>query len=69
MASTAERGCMEKISQKGSDGRSREADDRCLPVTRIVAVIVIPFSLLVFVILYSFPGQTGLRFAWESSRP
>ncbi|GAB4498125.1 MAG: hypothetical protein OHK003_09150 [Anaerolineales bacterium] len=39
-------------------------DDRVLPLTRIVAVIAIPFLWLAFLILFFFPDQTGERFAW-----
>jgi len=39
-------------------------DDRILPITRIVAIIVIPFLWLAFLILFFFPDTTGERFAW-----
>lgn len=39
-------------------------DDRILPVTRIVAILVIPFLWLAFLILFFFPDSTGERFAW-----
>ncbi|MEJ2413294.1 MAG: hypothetical protein P8Y34_09945 [Anaerolineales bacterium] len=41
--------------------------DRILPITRIVAVIVVPFLWLAFLILYFFPDSSGERFAWGIS--
>jgi hypothetical protein len=38
--------------------------DRVLPLTRIIATIIIPFLLVAFVILYFFPEQSGEHFAW-----
>jgi hypothetical protein len=40
-------------------------NDRILLATRIVLVIVVPFLLLAFLILYVFPDLSGERFAWE----
>ncbi len=40
-------------------------DDRILPATRLVAVLVVPILVLAFLILFLVPGQTGARFAWE----
>lgn len=39
-------------------------DDRIQPITRIVAVIVIPFLWLAFLILFFNPDSSGERFAW-----
>jgi hypothetical protein len=39
-------------------------NDRILPLTRWVAVVVVPFLWLAFLILYFFPDLTGVRFAW-----
>jgi hypothetical protein len=39
--------------------------DRILPVTRVVAGVVIPFLILAFMILYLTPSASGDRFAWE----
>jgi hypothetical protein len=39
-------------------------DDRILPVTRVVAILVIPFLWAAFLILFFFPDSTGERFAW-----
>ena len=39
-------------------------DDLIRPVTRIVAVLVVPFLWLAFLILFFIPDQTGERFAW-----
>ncbi len=39
-------------------------DDRILLQTRLVLIVVVPFLLLAFLILYIFPDQSGERFAW-----
>jgi hypothetical protein len=39
-------------------------NDSIYPVTRIVAVIVVPFLWAAFLILFFFPDLTGERFAW-----
>jgi hypothetical protein len=39
-------------------------NDQILPITRWVAVGVVPFLWLAFLILYFFPDSTGERFAW-----
>jgi hypothetical protein len=38
--------------------------DRILPLTRWVAIVVVPFLWLAFLILYFYPDTTGERFAW-----
>jgi hypothetical protein len=40
-------------------------DGSIQPVTRIVAVVVIPFLVLAFLILYFFPERSADRFAWN----
>lgn len=40
-------------------------NDKILPLTRAVAIIVIPFLLIAFCILYFFPGETERLFAWN----
>jgi hypothetical protein len=40
-------------------------DDRILFQTRLVLIVVIPFLLLAFLILYIFPDSSGERFAWD----
>ena len=40
-------------------------DDRIFRSTRLVAVMVVPFLVLAFIILYFMPHSTGTRFAWE----
>ena len=42
----------------------RERDDRVLPATRALAVVLVPILLTAFVILYGFPADTGRLFAW-----
>lgn len=42
-----------------------EKNDQILPITRIIAIVIVPFLLLAFLILYFFPQTTGQRFAWE----
>jgi hypothetical protein len=39
-------------------------DDRILPVTRWLSVVIIPFLVVAFAVLYPFPGDTGRLFAW-----
>jgi hypothetical protein len=39
-------------------------NDAILPVTRVVAAVVIPFLWLAFLILFFYPDLTGVRFAW-----
>lgn len=39
-------------------------DDRILSQTRIVLIVVVPFLLLAFLILYFFPDLSAERFAW-----
>ncbi|GAA2744811.1 hypothetical protein GCM10009868_23890 [Terrabacter aerolatus] len=41
-----------------------ERDDRILPTTPALAVVLVPILLTAFVILYGFPGDTGRLFAW-----
>lgn len=45
------------------------SDDRILPVTRVVSLLVIPFLWLAFLILYFSPELTGERFAWAINPP
>jgi hypothetical protein len=40
-------------------------DDRVLPATRVLAVVIVPFLVVACVLLYLFPGDTGRWFAWE----
>jgi len=42
-----------------------QKDDRIFLLTRIVAVMIVPFLLLAFYILYLHPETSGERFAWE----
>jgi hypothetical protein len=39
-------------------------NDEIFPVTRWVAVLVVPFLWLAYLILFFFPDSTGVRFAW-----
>jgi hypothetical protein len=39
-------------------------DDRILRVTRWLSVVIIPFLVVAFAVLYPFPGDTGRLFAW-----
>ena len=39
-------------------------DDHILLQTRLVLIVVVPFLLLAFLILYIFPDLSGERFAW-----
>ncbi|MBC7876137.1 MAG: hypothetical protein H7Y59_03115 [Anaerolineales bacterium] len=42
-----------------------QKNDNIFPLTRIIALIVTPFLLLAFYILYLHPETSGERFAWE----
>jgi hypothetical protein len=44
-------------------------DDRVQATTRAVAVAIVPFLLLAFVVLYFWPGETGRLFAWPIKPP
>jgi hypothetical protein len=39
-------------------------DDRVLPTTRWLSVLITPFLLVAFVLLYGFPGDTDHLWAW-----
>lgn len=39
-------------------------DDRVLAYTRVLSVVIVPFLLVAFVVLYLFPGNTQQLFAW-----
>jgi len=39
-------------------------DDAVLPATRALSVFIVPFLIVVFVVLYLFPGDTDRLFAW-----
>lgn len=42
-------------------------DDRLLPSTRILAIVLVPILTLGFALLYFWPDETGDRFAWPIS--
>jgi hypothetical protein len=42
-------------------------DDRVLRYTRVLSLIIVPFLLIAFVLLYVFPGDTKRLFAWTIS--
>src|SRR4051794_37471952 len=44
-------------------------DDRVLPLTRVVSVVIIPFLVLAFVVLFFWPQDTGRLFAWPIAPP
>jgi len=46
-----------------------QTDDRILPVTRLVGMIVVPFLWLAFLILFFTPDLSGERFAWAIKPP
>lgn len=39
-------------------------DDRVLAYTRVLSLVIVPFLLAAFVVLYLFPGDTRRLFAW-----
>ena len=44
-------------------------DDRVLPVTRILAVVILPFLVVAAFLLFVFPDRTGELFAWAIDPP
>lgn len=44
---------------------STTSEDRILLITRLLAVLVIPFLVAAFLILFVFPGRTEQLFAWK----
>ena len=51
--------------------RPAAAEDRVLPATRVLSVVIIPFLLVAFVVLYfwSSAGDTARLFAWRIAPP
>lgn len=45
--------------------KTNHPDDQILSVTRWIAALVIPFLVVAFVILFIFPYQTEMLFAWK----
>lgn len=45
------------------------ADDRILPVTRWVAIAIVPFLVVAAFLLFAFPTRTGELFAWPIAVP
>lgn len=43
--------------------------DRVLLVTRVVAVVIVPFLVVAAILLYGFPDDTGELFAWAIAPP
>lgn len=58
---------MNKTNQ--SSVRAVAQDDAILPITKAVAVAVIPFLAAAFLILYVWPEETSRLFAWEIVSP
>ena len=50
----------------GADSRT---NDRILPATRIVAVVIVPFLVAAAVLLFVFPTRSGELFAWQIDAP
>jgi len=48
---------------------ARGPDDRVRPLTRIVAVVVLPFLAVAVVLLYLLPDRTDATFAWTIEPP
>ena len=40
-------------------------DDRLFRSTRILGIVIVPFLLVAFGLLYFFPDDTGDYFAWD----
>jgi hypothetical protein len=45
--------------------RGAGRDDRVLPLTRGVSLVIIPFLVVAFFVLYPWPHGTGRLFAWD----
>ena len=45
--------------------KTKRLDNQILPETRWVAALVIPFLVVAFLILFIFPNETELLFAWK----
>jgi len=46
-----------------------ERDDRIFPISRWILIVVVPFLLLAFLILFFFPEKSGEHFAWAIKPP
>lgn len=44
-------------------------DDRVLPITRWVAIAIVPFLVVAAALLFAFPERTGELFAWAIAPP
>jgi hypothetical protein len=44
-------------------------DDAVLPATRALSIIIVPFLVVAFVLLFAFPGDTDRLFAWTITSP
>src|SRR4026209_293132 len=51
-------------SKNTTSSSSSSRDDRILPFTRVVAVIVTAILVTAWVVLFLWPEQTDRRFAW-----
>ncbi len=54
---------------KGTTPPAAPGDDMILPLTKWLAVVVIPFLLAAFISLFLFPATTARFFAWEIASP
>lgn len=46
------------------DAHTPAVPDRVLPVTKILAALIVPILCAAFIMLYLFPNQSGMLFAW-----
>ncbi len=53
----------------GSERGGRSADGPVLPITRAIAVVILPFLVVAVVLLFGFPTRTGELFAWPIDPP
>jgi hypothetical protein len=51
-------------SASQNTNRARNTDDQIYPLTRWVALLVVPFLWAAFIILFFYPESSGVRFAW-----
>ena len=48
---------------------TQTSPNQLLPITRLLAAVIVPILLAAFIMLYLFPNDTGRLFAWPISPP
>ena len=60
---------MSQTDARAGDRVERPSDDGVLPVTRVVAIVIVPFLVIAAILLFAFPKRTGELFAWAIAAP